>query len=212
MSKVAVMCAAICLLLGACNEKPTNWGKSPYIFPNETGDWWVYEVTSLPFNGTDTVQVLVRHQDTLNNGDAVTLWITKYRYHTDTSFVQVKKGAGNGVGRDTVYVFNDRGATSTVMVYLFPMEVGMAWPGINEFDTVRVTGKSQIVTEAGTYDAFLVHNGWHQFEWAYQAVRWVVPYVGVVYMRSAWLFGTEMGQDKWELLAWSGDGYMPQPD
>jgi hypothetical protein len=214
---IALVATAILISCGDDTKGCLTCSRTPSYFPSEQGDWWAYERINRTTGAVDTVQVRAAWQDTINDGRQAQVWLTIYDpFHTDTSFVRIgqeqvtPEARASGDYQDTVWVYTDRAGTISA-VYLVPYRVGDFWPGINSIDTFRVRDEITVRTKGGSFDAYVVIDGWSRFEWAYFAVRYLVPNVGLVRLDTGYLEGPSTAQWSWNLIAWSPDGVRPQP-
>ncbi len=196
------------------SQKPPE--VNTWIYPNEVGDWWVYQVADSLSSDIDTIRVRIEGRDTLNTGDSVTVWVLNDGDETDTNYLHIGYGflttdSGPVIRYDTVFVYLSKNPTSLSDIMIFPLRVGDFWGGVMAGDTVRVVEKKRIQTRAGDFDAYLVQTTRHQFENVIDSKKWVVHYLGMARWDFVWLSGTMQGHEGWELLNWLPEGAFSTP-
>ncbi|MEW6014731.1 MAG: hypothetical protein AB1690_05375 [Candidatus Zixiibacteriota bacterium] len=210
--KALALFSAILTFGIACDDdsqKPPE--VNTWIFPNEVGDWWVYQVADSLSSAIDTIRVRIEGRDTLNNGDSVTVWVFSDGDEIDTSYLHIGYGflttdSGPVIRYDTVFIYAGKDLTSLSDIMIFPLRVGDFWMGVMDRDTVRVVEKMRIQTRAGDFDAYLVQTTRNQFENVINSKKWVVHHLGMARWDFVWLSGTMQGHEGWELLNWLPEG------
>lgn len=203
---------AVIIIGSSCNDdsqKPPE--VNTWIYPNEVGDWWVYQVADSLSSAIDTIRVRIEGRDTLNNGDSVTVWVFDDGIEVDTTYLHIGYGflttdSGPVLRYDTVFIYAGKDLTSLSDIMIFPLRVGDFWMGVTDRDTVRVAEKKRIQTRAGDFDAYLVQTTRNQFENVINSKKWVAHYLGMARWDFVWLSGTMQGHEGWELLSWLPEG------
>lgn len=178
--KLVFLYFLVLLLAFGCKKSNTNNNdnnKSSDVFPNRTGDTWIYHVVDTAKGAGDFITeydmtVSITDSIRLAGGVVANIWVYHSPNNTDTNYVYQD--------RDTVK-FIDRSKGSIVRQYLIPLSVNKSWPYTPGFSGITIDAQQQIKFGGNTFnDAFHLTGSAGLPDATFEIEEWIVNNIGVV--------------------------------
>lgn len=193
---VVMVISSLVTLINACLQVNDCQEFSDEYYPNQIGNWWVYErFDSLSMERSD-LRVEIVGESVHKDGNKYTIWIFGKNNLYDTLYV---RKSGDSILQ---YRYTDGSPMETLIL---PLSQGKYWHNpFMFFDTTRVAGPEKLITPAGIYDnSWRLTRKWYAFNEFISDNRWFVPYLGIVKLERSHRLWGPISNETWELKNYS---------
>lgn len=200
----------ILLLAAGCRKEDgynTVYQNGSDVFPNKTGDTWVYLVEDTVFSFSNT-GVVSRYNMTVTVTDSVQLpggikanrWVYDYPGGPDTNYVYQHGDTVSFITNIPPYTYVDR-------QYIIPMQLNNSWQYvINSLNKVSVDSSATITVGQNHFENAYDIRGIPGWPDAFFTIdEWVADYIGVVkryYRNDGYTIGPVRHRTSWSLISY----------
>jgi len=169
-----VMLFTLASFSGCGDKEPDNVPDYPY----NIGSKWNYAVydSILRLGYTETVEITGTTQ--LNNGLSAKVFKSTFSINKDSAaYLYLTENA------DTLSFWQEIGGNYDYIDrrYVYPINVGSQWIGVNNMDTVRVVSNENIKAPAGNFNTFEVTRRYSLAgNYSFSENEWYSPSIGMI--------------------------------
>lgn len=190
--QISRLVLVLIIVLSGCTKEDECSRLSEEYFPNQTGNWWIYErFDSLSMEKTSLKVEIVR-DSVWKDGLTYKMWTFNKSNIYDTLYVRTTA--------DSVIFFRYlEGFPEEVM--LIPLSVGLSWEHPEWVrDSTRVLSRDTVVVNINAFtDAYRIRRQLFAFNDYRTDYRWFVPHLGIVKLVNwHYLFGW-ISKENWML-------------
>ncbi|MDR0793418.1 MAG: hypothetical protein LBE82_08940 [Chitinophagaceae bacterium] len=170
--KFAIIIVIIALMVGCGKNAAQNIPNYPY----NIGSKWVYLVydSVLQYSDTETVEITGTTQ--INNG--INAKVFKHSFSSNKDSVAYSYLTENV---DTLLFWTEiSGYYSYYQIYVFPINVGRQWMGVNTLDTNRVVSYENTIVPAGNFNAYKITGNYYVTNYFFSENEWYSPSIGMI--------------------------------